>query len=208
MIALKKKALSPADDIHNKLAPVSAEIFGTSDAVSEEFVDRDDWLRSPSSIQVVKYVLEGHDRGVNFASFHSKMDTIVSCADDRQVKLWRYNGRKLKEGGNDDFAYDQRNVEHKAWEVDTLRGHVNNVSCVLFHPTQDYIISNSEDKSIRVWDLNRRVCVHTFRREHDRFWILAAHPTNNLVAAGTYKFIFLWRSNEILCTWQVMILAS
>ena len=27
-------------------------------------------------------------------------------------------------------------AESKAWEVDTLRGHTNNVSCVLFHARQ------------------------------------------------------------------------
>ena len=46
--------------------------------------------------------------------------------------------------------------ESKAWEVDTCRGHYNNVSCVLFHPRQELIISNSEDKSIRVWDMTKR----------------------------------------------------
>ena len=29
-----------------------------------------------------------------------------------------------------------------------------------------------------------RTAVNTFRREHDRFWVLAAHPTLNLFAAG------------------------
>ena len=38
---------------------------------------------------VVKYVLEGHDRGVNWAAFHPSSPLIVSGADDRQVKLWR-----------------------------------------------------------------------------------------------------------------------
>ena len=46
------------------------------------------------------------------------------------------------------------------------------------------IISNSEDKSIRVWDTPKRTCLHTFRREHDRFWTIAAHPTLNIFAAG------------------------
>ena len=68
--------------------------------------------------------------------------------------------------------------------MDTCRGHYNNVSCVIFHPRQDIIVSNSEDKSIRVWDTAKRTCLHTFRREHDRFWIVAAHPTLNLFAAG------------------------
>ena len=123
-----------------------ADLFGTGDAV-------------------VKYVLEGHDRGVNWASFHPSLPLIVSGADDRQVKLWRMN-------------------ETKAWEVDTLRGHVNNVSCVLFHPRLELIISNSEDKSIRVWDMSKRTAIATFRREHDRFWIMTAHPNQNLLAAG------------------------
>ena len=72
----------------------------------------------------------------------------------------------------------------KAWEVDTLRGHMNNVSCVLFHARQDIIVSNSEDRSIRVWDATKRTGLQTFRREHDRFWILGAHPEMNLLAAG------------------------
>eukprot|EP00538_Stauroneis_constricta_P012498 CAMPEP_0119547178 /NCGR_PEP_ID=MMETSP1352-20130426/1369_1 /TAXON_ID=265584 /ORGANISM="Stauroneis constricta, Strain CCMP1120" /LENGTH=1280 /DNA_ID=CAMNT_0007592035 /DNA_START=107 /DNA_END=3949 /DNA_ORIENTATION=- len=125
---------------------VQAELFGTNDVV-------------------VKYVLEGHDRGVNWASFHPTLPLLASAADDRQVKLWRMS-------------------ETKAWEVDTLRGHANNVSCCLFHPKHDLVISNSEDRSIRVWDVSKRVGVQTFRREGDRFWILAAHRNQNLLAAG------------------------
>ena len=40
--------------------------------------------------------------------------------------------------------------------MDTCRGHYNNVSCCLFHPRQEMILSNSEDKSIRVWDMSKR----------------------------------------------------
>ncbi|CAF4864256.1 unnamed protein product, partial [Rotaria sp. Silwood1] len=114
---------------------------------------------------IVKHVLEGHDRGVNWATFHPTLPLIVTAADDRVVKLWRMN-------------------ENKAWEVDTCRGHYNNVSCVIFHARQDLILSNGEDKSIRVWDMTKRVAINTFRRENDRFWILTIHPTLNLFAAG------------------------
>ena len=34
---------------------------------------------------MVKYVLEGHDRGVNWASFHPTLPLVISGADDRQV---------------------------------------------------------------------------------------------------------------------------
>jgi hypothetical protein len=32
--------------------------------------------------------------------------------------------------------------------------------------------------------MTKRTCLHTFRREHERFWVLAAHPSLNLFAAG------------------------
>jgi len=113
----------------------------------------------------LRFAQEGHDRGVNWVDFNPNYPLVVSGADDRQIKIWRMNDTKM-------------------WELDTLRGHFNNVSCVIFHPRQDLIISNSEDKTIRLWDVSKRTGVQTFRREHDRFWILAAHPELNLFAAG------------------------
>lgn len=123
-----------------------ADMFGNTDAV-------------------VKFVLEGHDRGVNWVAFHPTMPLIVSAGDDRLVKLWRMS-------------------ETKAWEVDTCRGHFHNASGCLFHPHQDLILSAGEDKTIRVWDLNKRIAVQSFKRENDRFWVIAAHPEINLFAAG------------------------
>uniref|UniRef100_A0AC35UAC7 Coatomer subunit alpha n=1 Tax=Rhabditophanes sp. KR3021 TaxID=114890 RepID=A0AC35UAC7_9BILA len=114
---------------------------------------------------IVKHVLEGHDRGVNWVTFHPKLPLLASGSDDKQVKLWRYN-------------------DSKAWEVDSCRGHFNNISSVVFHPKAELILSNSEDKTIRVWDLQKRTCLHTFRHENDRFWIMANHPTQNIFAAG------------------------
>lgn len=47
-------------------------------------------------------------------------------------------------------------LDTKAWEVDTFLGHFNNISCAIFHPRQDLILSNSEDKTVRVWDIGKR----------------------------------------------------
>ncbi len=122
------------------------------------------------TFSTVKYVLEGHDRGVNYAAFHPTLPLIISAGDDRQIKLWRMS-------------------DTKAWEVDTCRGHFNNVSCALFHPRHELLISCGEDKTIRVLDMAKRSAVQTFRREHDRFWVLAAHPDLNLFAAGTCRVV-------------------
>jgi coatomer protein complex subunit alpha (xenin) len=147
---LRKKHSAPTsmtfEDQMARANANQADMFGNTDAV-------------------VKFVLEGHDRGVNWVAFHPTLPLIVSAGDDRLVKLWRMS-------------------ETKAWEVDTCRGHFQNASACLFHPHQDLILSVGEDKTIRVWDLNKRTSVQSFKRENDRFWVIAAHPEINLFAAG------------------------
>ena len=147
---LRKKHSAPAsmtfEDQMARANQNQADMFGNTDAV-------------------VKFVLEGHDRGVNWVAFHPTLPLIVSAGDDRLIKLWRMS-------------------ETKAWEVDTCRGHFQNSSACLFHPHQDLILSVGEDKTIRVWDLNKRTSVQSFKRDNDRFWVIAAHPEINLFAAG------------------------
>lgn len=136
-------------------ARLQNDLFGTNDAL-------------------IKYVLESHERGVNWATFHPTQPLIASSADDRLVKLWRIS-------------------DTQAWEVDSFRGHFHNVSCCVFHPRYDVVLSDSEDKTIRAWDLNKRTCLQTFRREKDRFWVLAVHPTQNFVAAGHDSGLVLFK---------------
>ena len=82
---LRKKHSAPqAMSFEDQMARANqnqADMFGNTDAV-------------------VKFVLEGHDRGVNWVAFHPTLTLIVSAGDDRLVKLWRMS-------------------ETKAWEVDT-----------------------------------------------------------------------------------------
>ena len=81
----------------------------------------------------------------------------------------------------------------KAWEIDTFRGHSQNASACLFHPHRDLILSVGEDKTIRVWDLNKRTFVQLFKRDKDRFWGIAAHPEINFFAAGHDSAVIVFK---------------
>lgn len=75
---LRKKHSAPTsslsfEDQLARTSPAQADMFGNTDAV-------------------VKFVLEGHDRGVNWVSFHPTLPLIISAGDDRLVKLWRMSG--------------------------------------------------------------------------------------------------------------------
>ena len=75
---LRKKHSAPTsmtfEDQMARANSNQADMFGNTDAV-------------------VKFVLEGHDRGVNWVAFHPTLPLIVSSGDDRLVKLWRMSGR-------------------------------------------------------------------------------------------------------------------
>ncbi|KAF9593678.1 hypothetical protein IFM89_024495, partial [Coptis chinensis] len=111
----------------------------------------------------------GHDRGVNWALFYPTLPLIVSGADDRQIKLWRMN-------------------DMKAWEVETLRGHTNTVSCVMFHAKHDIIVSNSEDKK-----MNLIVAVFKLERERNAFSVLQEFEKVTGVAATASRLNFAAR---------------
>ena len=78
LTGLRKKNVAPGpggleEHLRN---PNATDLFGQADAV-------------------VKHVLEGHDRGVNWAAFHPTLPLIVSGADDRLIKMWRMNEAKV-----------------------------------------------------------------------------------------------------------------
>ncbi|KAF9593664.1 hypothetical protein IFM89_024481 [Coptis chinensis] len=132
--ALRKKTVSSADD-SLRLSEMSLDMFGGVDAM-------------------VMYVLEGHDRGVNWASFHPTLPLIVSGADDRQIKLWRMNGI---------FDIIVSNPEDKSicvWDVtkrigiQTFRIEHDRFWVLAFHPEMN-LIAAGHDSSMIVFKLER-----------------------------------------------------
>ncbi|KAJ0011557.1 hypothetical protein NQD34_012532, partial [Periophthalmus magnuspinnatus] len=131
------------------------------------------------------FTLLGHLDYIRTTFFHHEYPWILSASDDQTIRIWNWQSRTC---------------------VCVLTGHNHYVMCAQFHPSEDLVVSasldqtvrvwdisgesgtlilsNSEDKSIRVWDMSKRTGVQTFRRDHDRFWVLGAHPNLNLFAAG------------------------
>ncbi|KAH9989662.1 coatomer subunit alpha-2 [Russula vinacea] len=158
------------------------------------------WIISCSDDQTIRIwnstsrnciaILTGHSHYVMSALFHPKDDLVVSASMDQTVRYTQFSPGTFDTFDNFSTVkyvlegHDAVMSDLKAWEVDACRGHFNNVSSAVFHPKHELIVSCGEDKTVRVWDLAKRSAVQTFRREHDRFWVLASHPELNLFAAG------------------------
>ncbi|KZZ97009.1 Dynein regulator [Ascosphaera apis ARSEF 7405] len=78
----------------------------------------------------------------------STAEFVATGARDKTIKLWDSRGTLIK----------------------TLNGHDNWIRALLFHPGGKYLLSASDDKSIRCWDLTQEgKCVRTISEAHGHF---------------------------------------
>lgn len=92
-------------------------------------------------------------------------DYLASGSRDRTVRLWRVSEQTC---------------------LAVFRAHENWVRSVLIHPSGNYIISSSDDKSIRVFDIKAVRCLRTLDNAHDHFISsLHMHHTLPILVSGS-----------------------
>jgi platelet-activating factor acetylhydrolase IB subunit alpha len=97
---------------------------------------------------------------------HTQMirDYLASGSRDRSVKLWKIS---------------------EATCLATFKAHENWVRSVVIHPSGNYIISSSDDKSIRVFDIKANRCLRTLEKAHGHFVTsVDMHPTLPILVSG------------------------
>lgn len=138
----------------------------------------DDKLLKLASVSSRRFVasLVGHSNWVRSARFSPDAQCIASGSDDRTVRLWDTERHTLVRTWHD----QAHTVHHVDFEpqgsaivactegsvinlFDTrseeLRQHYNKahgsspITQVVFHPTQDLLLSSSTDRTLRIWDL-------------------------------------------------------
>ncbi|OCK76231.1 WD40 repeat-like protein [Lepidopterella palustris CBS 459.81] len=87
-------------------------------------------------------VLHGHDQGV--ICLHWMNNILASGSIDNTIKIWNFqNGTKF-----------------------TLRGHTDWVNAVKIDPASRTVFSASDDRTVRLWDLDTHTCLKTFGPHH------------------------------------------
>lgn len=130
--------------------------------------------------------LHGHRGPVNAVRFNAKGTYVMTCGQDKTVKLWNphrdsvekpneallvksYEGRHGYDVQDVAIAHDNakfascgRDKDVFMWDVPTARvirkfeGHEQSVNCVRFNADSSVLLSGSYDKTIRAWDIRAR----------------------------------------------------
>ncbi|KIV98219.1 nuclear distribution protein PAC1 [Exophiala mesophila] len=169
-------------------------------AVTPSFDGR--WLLSAGNDQVprlwdvntgeVKISFLGHEHSLECVAFapSSAYTHLAALAAYKKPPPASSTGEFLATGGRDKLIkiWDNRGTCHK-----TLVGHDNWVRGLVFHPAGRYLLSVSDDKTIRCWDLAQECkCVKVVDEAHQHFissirWApdVAVQPTSDLGANAT-----------------------
>jgi coatomer subunit beta' len=124
-----------------------------------------DWDKNWSESQV----FEGHAHYVMMISWNPKDTTIfASCSLDRSIKVWGATGGSA--------------AAHF-----TLNGHQKGVNCVEYAPTGEkpYLISGSDDKTVRIWDYQTRQCINTLDGHTNNVSTALFHPQLPIILSGS-----------------------
>lgn len=96
----------------------------------------------------------------------SAAEFMATGSRDKSIKLWDARGQCLK----------------------TLVGHDNWIRAVVFHPGGKYLISVSDDKSLRAWDLSQEgKCVKVLSDSHEHFIASVRWAPSKAPAAAEIK---------------------
>lgn len=134
-------------------------------------------------------IIKGHSARVNSLALGPKGFTLVSCSDDKTIKLWNPSTGQL---------------------LHRFFGHTSGVESVAISPDGQRLVSGSSDRTILAWNLKSRFAIERFYSYSGspyshRFGAVnsvAFSPDGKIIASGSEdKTIKFWnpRSGEWLC---------
>ena len=88
----------------------------------------------------------------------------------------------------------------KTWKSQELKGHTDTVKTVAFNHDGSLIASGSNDKTIRVWNVDTGECILALKGHTNGVTTVAFNPDGTKIVSGSYdKSIKIWNVNTGEC---------
>lgn len=179
-------------------------------------------------------ILHKHQGNVHCVAFTPDGQSLATGGDDRKILFWNLRDRQventlclddtaahsmvLSQDGKILVTGSYRKI--KVWHltssynkkkqqeiqpIHTLRGHSHIVNSLAMSANAKYLVSGSQDKTIRVWNLATGELIHTLKSHREGVYAVALSPDEQIIASGSAdKTIKLWHleTGELLGTFS------
>ncbi len=111
---------------------------------------------------------------VRSAKFCARKQWVIAGSDDFCIRVFNYNTLE---------------------KVKVFEAHTDYIRCIIVHPSHPYIISSSDDTTIRIWDWDNNFNCLKVLDDHTHYVMqMVLHPrdVNTLASASLDKSIKVW----------------
>jgi WD40 repeat protein len=126
-------------------------------------------------------ILYGHEREINAVAFNPDESMLLTGSGDTTMILW-------------DITTGEEIRTFEAYPVNLMGADALGYAGVqeaVFTPDGNYILSGSNDKASKLWNVETGECVSTYSPDYGA-WSLAVSPGGTRFVTGAYAKFALW----------------
>ncbi|EGG14604.1 WD40 repeat-containing protein [Cavenderia fasciculata] len=165
---IKKKLSTRSDRVK------SVDIHPTEPWILASLYNGNVYIWNYETQNMVKSFEVSPDNPVRTAKFIPRKQWVVTGSDDTNIRVYNYNTME---------------------KIKSFEAHADYIRCIVVHPTQPYILSSSDDMSIKLWDWEKGWNnIMTFEGHSHYVMSIAINPkdTNVFASASLDKSIKVW----------------
>lgn len=124
---------------------------------------------------------QGHTNEVNAIKWDPQGQLLASCSDDMTLKIW-----SMKQ---DTCVHD---LQAHSKEIYTIKWSPTGPGTQ--NPNMNLILASASfDSTVRLWDVERGVCIHTLTKHTEPVYSVAFSPDGKFLASGSFdKCVHIW----------------